>query len=147
MIGVCPPRTTRSSSAAAHPFETFEVARQAGVEQSIFVRIDDVAHGADGFEIRRRHRSTEDVGVRARIFQQHLEIARATDEAAETGKGLRQRTDDQRVLITAQGIEDGTSTLITQNTGAMSIVDVQDRVVPASDAIELGERRQAPDML
>ena len=83
-----------------------------------------------GFQIGRRDRAAEDVGVRAHLEQQ-LELVGAADEAAQAREALRQRADDQRVVVVAQGVEHGAASLPADDAGAVGVIDVEDGAVVA----------------
>ena len=112
----------------------------------VFVGIEDVAHGADGVEVRRRHRTAEDERVGTNL-EQFLEFRGAADEAAEAGESLGERADDQRVVVIAQCVQHGASALAAHDGGGVRVIDIEDGVALKADLVERRQRRKAPVML
>ena len=77
-----------------------------------------------------------------RILSSSLNSLGAADEAAEAGEALRQRADDQRVVVVAQRVEHGAAALPAQDAGAVGVIDIEDGVAAQADLVQLGQRRQ-----
>ena len=68
--------------------ELLQVALQPAHDLVVLVRIEDVAHRADRFEVGRRNRAAEDERVGANL-QKQLEVFGTADEPAEAREALR----------------------------------------------------------
>ncbi len=121
--------------------QALHVVVEAGNQRLVLVGHENVAHGADGIEVGRHDGPAEDVGVRLHL-QEPLELGRAADEAAGTREALRQRADDERVIVAAQGAEDGAAALGPDDTGSVGVVDVQHRPAREANVVERGQGGQ-----
>src|ERR1019366_5977153 len=91
------------------PHEALPIAFESAVDFLVLIGAENIADGAHGVEISGGHRTAEYERVGANL-QEQLEFLLAADEAAETGKALGERADDQRDVIVAKGVEHGATT-------------------------------------
>src|SRR6202040_1701898 len=103
------------------------IALKAAVDFVVFVGAEDVANGADRIEVRRRNGAAEDKGAGPNL-EQELELLLAADEAAETGEALGERTDDESIVVVAQGVDHGATALVSENAGGVGVIDVENGV-------------------
>ena len=66
----------------------------------------------------------------------------AADETAQAREALRQRTDDERVVVVAQRVEHGAASLPAHDAGSVGVIDIEDGTSLQADAIQFRQRRQ-----